>query len=70
MFIIKGRIITCKDDEVIENGIVAVDKNRISFVGRENEWYNKGGYEFIDFKEDGKYIDKMTTYEEFLKLYK
>ena len=24
----------------------------------------------IDFKEDGKYIDKMTTYEEFLKLYK
>ena len=24
----------------------------------------------IDFKEDGKYIDKMTTYEEFLRLYK
>ena len=24
----------------------------------------------IEFKEDGKYIDKMTTYEEFLRLYK
>lgn len=52
MFIIKGRIITCKDDEVIENGIVAVDKNRISFVGCENEWYDKVGCEIIDFKED------------------
>lgn len=52
LFIIKGRIITCKDDQVIENGVIAVEDERISFVGRESEWANKPGYENIVFEED------------------
>lgn len=52
MFFIKGRIITCKDDEVIENGVIAVEKDRIVFVGSEEQWVNKPGYEAIEFEED------------------
>ena len=33
------------------------------------KYYDKDKNAYI-FKEDGKYIDKMTTYEEFLRLYK
>ena len=51
LFTIKGRIITCENDEVIENGIIAVKKDKIVFVGRENQW-DKAGYEEIKFKED------------------
>lgn len=52
MFVLKGRVISCKGDEVIENGVIAVEQDRITFVGSEGDWEAKPEYEVISFKED------------------
>ena len=45
-------------------------KGAILFSTHDHQFIETTANRIIDFKEDGKYIDKMTTYEEFLRLYK
>ena len=45
-------------------------KGAILFSTHDHQFMETTANRIIDFKEDGKYIDKMTTYEEFLRLYK
>ena len=43
-------------------------KGAILFATHDHEFIETTANRIIDFKNDGKYIDKMTTYEEYLKL--
>ena len=45
-------------------------KGAILFSTHDHEFIETTANRIIDFKDDGKYIDKMTTYEEYLKLNK
>ena len=45
-------------------------KGAIIFSTQDHEFIETTANRIIDFKDDGKYIDKMTTYEEYLKLKK
>ena len=45
-------------------------KGAIIFSTHDHEFIETTANRIIDFKDDGKYIDKMTTYEEYLKLKK
>ena len=43
-------------------------KGAILFATHDHEFIETTANRIIDFKDDGKYVDKMTTYEEYLKL--
>lgn len=43
-------------------------KGAILFATQDHEFIETTANRIIDFKDDGKYVDKMTTYEEYLKL--
>lgn len=43
-------------------------KGAIIFSTHDHEFIETTANRIIEFKEDGKYIDKMTTYEEYLKI--
>lgn len=43
-------------------------KGAILFSTQDHEFIETTANRIIDFKDDGKYVDKMTTYEEYLKL--
>ena len=45
-------------------------KGAILFSTHDHEFIETTANRIIDFKDDGKYVDKMTTYEEYLKLNK
>ena len=45
-------------------------KGAILFATHDHEFIETTANRIIDFKDDGKYVDKMTTYEEYLKLNK
>lgn len=45
-------------------------KGAILFSTHDHEFIETTANRIIDFKDDGKYVDKMTTYEEYLRLNK
>ena len=45
-------------------------KGVVLFKTHDHEFMQTTANRIIEFKSDGKYIDKMTTYEEFLNIYK
>ena len=50
------------------NGWQAESDVAILFATHDHEIIKTTANRIIDFKDDGKYVDKMTTYEEYLKL--
>ena len=50
------------------NGWQAESDAVILFATHDHEFIETTLNRIIDFKDDGKYVDKMTTYEEYLKL--
>lgn len=45
-------------------------KGVVLFSTHDHELMETVANRIIEFKDDGKYIDKMTTYEEYLKINK
>ena len=45
-------------------------KGVVLFKTHDHEFMQTTANRIIEFKSDGKYIDKMTTYEEFLNIHK
>lgn len=52
MLVLKGRILTLENDNIIEDGIVIVEDNIITFVGLMKDWKTDKEYELIDYNED------------------
>ncbi|MBQ1813007.1 MAG: ATP-binding cassette domain-containing protein [Bacilli bacterium] len=53
----------------LNNALIAFN-GPIIFSTHDHEFIETTANRIIDFKDDGKYVDKMTTYEEYLKLKK
>ena len=53
----------------LNNALIAFN-GAIIFSTHDHEFIETTANRIIDFKDDGKYVDKMTTYEEYLKIKK
>jgi len=52
MFAIKGRIITCSNDEIIDRGLIVVNNEVIEYVGHENNYSLPEDCRIIAYDED------------------
>lgn len=52
MFVIKGRILTCENNTVIEKGIVVTDGDKIVFAGEEKNWRTSKECTEISYNDD------------------